>query len=274
MEKSLILLALAVIATSDSGKIQNSLQSLKSFVKPRYEILYYREDKGHTMAEVTLSYSLGVPNIEDCNLYGDNILIGYTLLDVSKDKIIYVNKSEMASVVQKCTERMTKTDVQYSDNLTNTSIKSTIEEYNSIPKTLLIYPGTKWCGAGNIAQNYSDLGQHTETDKCCRTHDHCNDTILPNQKKYGLWNSAVFIKSHCDCDYEFAKCLHADNSNPSTSVGKLFFNILQVQCFKKDYPIIGCRINNNMSAPYFLCQQYIQDKLKPKQWQFFDPVIY
>ena len=33
---------------------------------------------------------------------------------------------------------------------------------------LLIFPGTKWCGKGDIAEHYNDFGYHQETDKCCR----------------------------------------------------------------------------------------------------------
>lgn len=36
----------------------------------------------------------------------------------------------------------------------------------------LSYPGTRWCGPGNTADDYDDLGAHPEEDKCCRRHDH------------------------------------------------------------------------------------------------------
>jgi len=29
-------------------------------------------------------------------------------------------------------------------------------------------PGTKWCGPGNIATSYDDLGTEREVDMCCR----------------------------------------------------------------------------------------------------------
>ena len=33
---------------------------------------------------------------------------------------------------------------------------------------LLIFPGTKWCGKGSVAENYFDLGVHKLADMCCR----------------------------------------------------------------------------------------------------------
>ncbi len=33
---------------------------------------------------------------------------------------------------------------------------------------ILIMPGTKWCGQGDIADHYDDLGYHRNVDKCCR----------------------------------------------------------------------------------------------------------
>lgn len=50
----------------------------------------------------------------------------------------------------------------------------------------LIYPGTKWCGAGNDAATYDDLGTAEEVDMCCREHDHCDMFIEAGQSKYGL----------------------------------------------------------------------------------------
>jgi hypothetical protein len=42
-----------------------------------------------------------------------------------------------------------------------------------------ILAGTKWCGEGNIASNFYDIGQLTELDNCCREHDFCADYIFP-----------------------------------------------------------------------------------------------
>ena len=33
---------------------------------------------------------------------------------------------------------------------------------------VLIFPGTKWCGQGAVAEHYGDLGYHSEADRCCR----------------------------------------------------------------------------------------------------------
>lgn len=33
---------------------------------------------------------------------------------------------------------------------------------------VLIMPGTKWCGQGDVAEHYNDLGYHGDVDKCCR----------------------------------------------------------------------------------------------------------
>lgn len=58
----------------------------------------------------------------------------------------------------------------------------------------MIFPGTKWCGPGDIAKNYNDLGTYRETDKCCREHDNCGDLILPRKSKHGLENPDSFTR--------------------------------------------------------------------------------
>nr|P0C8L9.1 RecName: Full=Phospholipase A2; Short=HgPLA2; AltName: Full=Group III heterodimeric phospholipase A2; AltName: Full=Phosphatidylcholine 2-acylhydrolase; Contains: RecName: Full=Phospholipase A2 large subunit; Contains: RecName: Full=Phospholipase A2 small subunit; Flags: Precursor [Hadrurus gertschi] len=66
--------------------------------------------------------------------------------------------------------------------------------------------GTKWCGAGNEAANYSDLGYFNNVDRCCREHDHC-DNIPAGETKYGLKNEGTYTMMNCKCEKAFDKCL-------------------------------------------------------------------
>ncbi|KAL7848136.1 hypothetical protein AOLI_G00228540 [Acnodon oligacanthus] len=99
-------------------------------------------------------------------------------------------------------------------------------------KRAWMIPGTLWCGAGNKALNFSDLGLYEETDKCCREHDHCTDTIASFGFNYGVFNTNIFTLSHCDCDVKFRRCLHKANDSMSNVVGYGYFNILKMRCFE------------------------------------------
>lgn len=57
----------------------------------------------------------------------------------------------------------------------------------------VIFPGTKWCGPGDKANDYDDLGILKETDMCCRDHDFC-DSMPAGTSKYGLTNNTPFTK--------------------------------------------------------------------------------
>ena len=37
--------------------------------------------------------------------------------------------------------------------------------------------GTKWCGLGNSAEDYDDLGENEAVDICCRAHDNCEPSL-------------------------------------------------------------------------------------------------
>lgn len=43
-------------------------------------------------------------------------------------------------------------------------------------------------------------------------------------------------RSHCDCDVVFRKCLQNVNSETANTIGAIFFNIIQVICFKERSP--------------------------------------
>ncbi|XP_055009709.1 group 3 secretory phospholipase A2 isoform X2 [Boleophthalmus pectinirostris] len=112
-------------------------------------------------------------------------------------------------------------------------VRSTSQDALSKPRVKrgFIVPGTLWCGSGNKAPSYSDLG----TDKCCREHDQCQDTILSFHSKFGVFNSNIFTMSHCDCDNRFRSCLKEAQDSISDVVGYTFFNLLKMHCFEFSY---------------------------------------
>nr|XP_057913090.1 group 3 secretory phospholipase A2 [Doryrhamphus excisus] len=94
-----------------------------------------------------------------------------------------------------------------------------------------IVPGTLWCGSGNKAPSYDDLGVFSDTDSCCREHDQCKHTILSFHSQFGVFNSNIFTMSHCDCDSKFRRCLQEARDGMSDVVGYTFFNVLSMHCF-------------------------------------------
>ncbi|XP_036382157.1 group 3 secretory phospholipase A2-like [Megalops cyprinoides] len=95
-----------------------------------------------------------------------------------------------------------------------------------------IFPGTLWCGTGTKAIDYEEIGMFEKTDKCCREHDHCKNTIPAFRVNYGVFNSNLFTVSHCDCDQRFRQCLMEVNDPISHMVGYSFFSVLKVPCFE------------------------------------------
>ncbi|XP_042901899.1 uncharacterized protein [Parasteatoda tepidariorum] len=122
----------------------------------------------------------------------------------------------------------------------NNSSENSTESDNSedIQHSLpVIFPGTKWCGSGDLAKSYDDLGIHRDTDLCCRAHDVCNDTMAPGETKNNLTNDSPFTKLSCQCDYDFYDCLEKVNSMTSNTVGNMYFNLLKRDCYAEDYPV-------------------------------------
>lgn len=99
-----------------------------------------------------------------------------------------------------------------------------------------IYPGTKWCGPGQIAQNFTDLGYHSKEDMCCRDHDTCSNNLKPGECRQGICNDSGFTRSHCDCDATFRRCLQNVNTETANTIGAIFFNVVQIICFKERSP--------------------------------------
>ncbi|CAH1118476.1 unnamed protein product [Phaedon cochleariae] len=113
-----------------------------------------------------------------------------------------------------------------------------------------IYPGTKWCGPGNIARGEDDFGHHIKEDMCCREHDRCPKALARGECKQGICNNSHFTRSHCDCDAAFRKCLQNVNSETANTIGAIFFNIIQVICFKERTPCTQWQSYNNYDSNY------------------------
>ncbi|KAG4077400.1 hypothetical protein HA402_009801 [Bradysia odoriphaga] len=126
-----------------------------------------------------------------------------------------------------------------------------------------IYPGTKWCGPGNIASEYSELGRYADEDRCCREHDLCPHTLSPGECKRGLCNSQSFTRSHCDCDARFRRCLQGLNTETANTLGAVFFNVVQISCFKERRPCsVFQRAGYNKTVTDELCSQW---KFRPSE---------
>ncbi|XP_054724391.1 uncharacterized protein LOC129234419 [Uloborus diversus] len=101
-----------------------------------------------------------------------------------------------------------------------------------------IMPGTKWCGVGDIAESFEELGSQADVDACCRAHDHCPVKLKSFRAGYGLINLSLYTKSHCDCDKEFYGCLKGSENKFADVVGNFYFNIMRMQCLKEHRPFI------------------------------------
>jgi len=136
-------------------------------------------------------------------------------LDVRKLKFV-----DMVDLIYRCQEVPSVHSVDFSE------LTPHIEE-TLIPLNVGVVPNTKWCGFGSSTLEYSQLGSHHELDKCCRAHDFCpvQSSSLTRD------NPSPYTLSHCLCDQKFHQCLKNVESSTADIIGKIFFNIVKVQCF-------------------------------------------
>ncbi|CAB3245800.1 unnamed protein product [Arctia plantaginis] len=104
---------------------------------------------------------------------------------------------------------------------------------------------TKWCGAGNIADGYEDLGTEIEADMCCRDHDNCPEVIPGGETRHNLTNTVFYSRLSCHCDNTFHRCLKSADTRAANIIGNIYFNALQTKCYRKDYPILKYGLTRN-----------------------------
>lgn len=101
-----------------------------------------------------------------------------------------------------------------------------------------ILPGTVWCGLGDRASRYHQLGERRELDSCCRVHDHCPVKVRAGDFRYGYSNTGFSTVSHCLCDEAFRICLQKASRYDEVApvIGNLFFNVLGTRCLGRPKP--------------------------------------
>lgn len=129
----------------------------------------------------------------------------------------------------------------------------------SVKRGLL--PGTKWCGLGDQASSYNDLGSKHRIDICCRAHDHCPIRLKPFRNDYGVLNIALYTKSHCDCDADFYRCLREVHSRTADMLGNLYFNVMKLQCMREERMKV-CREMKPIALGFERCVKYEESPYK------------
>ncbi|XP_055370917.1 uncharacterized protein LOC129605285 [Condylostylus longicornis] len=195
-------------------------------------IMIYHHDR--TVAVTELGPNKLLLGCELIEIYNDDD--GKTLLDnlAKLNRPLEISFKEMLKLMDQC-DTIDKMHAEAMIRRTNQN--KDVETTGIIPSSPFvifsgIIPGTKWCGAGDVARNYYDLGQEEQMDRCCRTHDLCPIKVRAYQQRYELMNDSVYTKSHCTCDDMLYSCLKDTNTTASQVMGSFYFNIIQVPCLQ------------------------------------------
>ncbi|XP_074604963.1 uncharacterized protein LOC141858192 [Brevipalpus obovatus] len=205
----------------------------------REEIVYVHDQPGSP--KITVFVRLEKPSIEasllrtnltshisSCMIHNSNELPTSRLLGI---KSIKVSHNQIEEILDSCMIKNRLFDDSYLGYLVDMMTIGSI------------FPGTKWCGQGNISDNNDDLGYFDQVDACCRMHDMCPDYIDPNETKYALTNMGKISRFACQCDENFKNCLKNVKDSQSfmaKSFGLLYFDCFAPKCFKEDYPKECC----------------------------------
>jgi len=212
-------------------------EQMKSYSGTRRQndslIMVYHHDQ--TVAVVELGPEKLLIGCELIEIY--NIHEGSKLLKkLSKiNKPLEITFKEMLNLMNQCeiVEKQSQHKIQVRSNDDDKDATFINRQFPNNPFSLFsgIIPGTKWCGTGDIATTFSDLGTERQMDTCCRTHDLCPIKIRAYEAKYNITNNSIYTKSHCVCDDMLYDCLKklADIS-AAQLMGSIYFNIVQVPC--------------------------------------------
>ncbi|KAL5233802.1 hypothetical protein ACI65C_001212 [Semiaphis heraclei] len=178
----------------------------------------------------------------------DNTLINCEIVEIEQDDLreelmknltsintpVLLDLDNMLTLMDRCNKldprRVTPEIVCRTTHCNNQNIVSNKKKHKIISG---VFPGTNYCGKGNLAIMYFDLGSNIELDMCCRTHDFCPSIIVPGATKYGLTNNSKYTRLNCKCDTMFKNCLKKCSGLTENAIGYIYYNIVDNKCFKE-----------------------------------------
>ncbi|CAG0914533.1 unnamed protein product [Notodromas monacha] len=199
-----------------------------------------------------------------CEIFGAKNVIDLVLMHADKSEVRILPRDSFVIPLRNCTAQQLQG----------------ITDYSHFPSDFpyTIFPGTKWCGEGNVAENFYDLGHFNELDKCCREHDFCADYINPRSTRRiydDLLNIDVVATGyHCDCDNRFMNCLKHAEAPEADMFGVEYFTHRRKRCFKLEYPESTCLQWDGLPI-WGTCRKYeLNYWYNERFWQFFGNEVY
>ena len=65
--------------------------------------------------------------------------------------------------------------------------------------------------------------------------------VLYYYKYLNTFKRLALRRLNCFCDDEFHRCLKNSKDGVGGKVGTVYFTLLGTQCFREDYPVVGCK---------------------------------
>ncbi|KAF2363352.1 Phospholipase A2 domain [Trinorchestia longiramus] len=194
-----------------------------------------------------------------CHMMVDRLLVEEVLkeLSIAGTPPYAVSASRLSALIHVCKQRDPLKQPQDSQ-----------KRNLMFPGKGVMFFGTKWCGPGDDADSFDDLGELKELDMCCRDHDHCPENIKHGKTKHNITNTSAFTMSHCDCDDAFHKCLKLVDSEASQAVGFTYFSTGFIKCFRLAPPVEKCLQWSGFFSQ--TCDRYQFDESGEYKWQVFD----
>ncbi|KFM82479.1 Phospholipase A2, partial [Stegodyphus mimosarum] len=230
-----------------------------------------------------------MPKVTNCEIYSDEEVVKRIVKEAGENTVSKPSMQEMIDLIEDCTELLRRKGkgtartefygLEYfsesnrrrrSNEVESRVSEETLNRWKSEPHdSNLVFPGTKWCGAGDKAQSYDDLGEQEGVDKCCRAHDLCDDMLRAGEKKDNIINDSSFTKLNCTCDNEFYDCLLKDDSKTAITIGNTYFNVLRRECYMLNYPLTG-KCLKYKTFLNIICSEWERNTNAPMVYEWVD----